>query len=69
MVREPESANDPQIGATLLTRFLKDRERAITQALIENDLRQAHRLVNGGSHGLAEFTAAYETGHRLLPEG
>ena len=68
LVREPESANDPQIAAKLLARFLKDRERAIKEALIENDLRQARRLVNGGTHGLAEFTAAYETGLRLIPD-
>ena len=68
LVREPESANDPQIAAKLLARFLKDRERAIKEALIENDLRQARRLVNGGTHGLAEFTSAYETGLRLIPE-
>lgn len=68
LVREPESANDPQIAARLLARFLKDRERAIKEALMASDLRQARRLVNGGSHGLAEFAAAYETGLHLIPE-
>ncbi len=68
LVRDPEAANDPQIAAKLLARFLKDRERPLKEALIDNNLRQARRLVNGGSHGLAEFAAAFETGLRLIPE-
>ena len=66
LIEEPELANDPDIAAKLLAKFLKNKEIQIEEALLENDLKTARRLVNGGSHGLDRFTEAYETGNTLL---
>ena len=68
LVDNPALANDPQIAARLLASFLKSREAPIKQALLENDLKMARRLVNGGSTGLDRFTEAYQIGDRLIPE-
>jgi len=68
LIENPELANDPEIAARLLAGFLKAHEARIRAALAEGDLREARRLVNGGSHGLEEFTAAYNTGLELLSE-
>ena len=68
LVEEPELANDPQIAAKLLASFLKAKETRIKEALLENDLKAARRLVNGGSHGLNRFRNAYRRGDGLLPD-
>jgi peptidoglycan L-alanyl-D-glutamate endopeptidase CwlK len=67
LIENPGLANDPEIAARLLASFLKAHEERIRAALSVGDLREARRLVNGGSHGLDEFTAAYNTGLELLP--
>ncbi len=61
-------ANGPDIAARLLARFIKSHELRIKDALLVGDLAAARRLVNGGSHGVAEFVAAYRTGQRLIPD-
>ena len=66
LVENPDLANDPDIAARLLASFLKVHEERIRAALAAGDLREARRLVNGGSHGLDDFTAAYQTGLALL---
>jgi peptidoglycan L-alanyl-D-glutamate endopeptidase CwlK len=66
LVSQPDLANDPNIAAQLLARFLKDKESAIRRALANNDLKTARRLVNGGSNGLAEFTSAVNIGQRII---
>jgi peptidoglycan L-alanyl-D-glutamate endopeptidase CwlK len=66
LIDQPELANDPQIAAKLLASFLKDHEGDIRQALRGNQLAAARRLVNGGSHGLDQFTDAYLVGDRLI---
>jgi len=66
LVNNPEAANDPEIAARLLASFLKNKERVIKEALLENDLGLARRLVNGGSHGLNRFTDAYTIGNQLI---
>jgi peptidoglycan L-alanyl-D-glutamate endopeptidase CwlK len=66
LVDQPDLANDPAIAAQLLGSFLKDKERAIKEALLEKDLKWARKLVNGGSHGLERFTEAFNTGDALL---
>lgn len=66
LLNNPDLANEPEIAAALLVSFLKDKERAIKEALLEHDLRLARRLVNGGSHGLDRFTDAYEKGNSLI---
>ena len=58
----PELANDAQIAADILAHFLKDKEHLIRQDLANGNLRAARRRVNGGSHGLQQFTAAFNTG-------
>lgn len=68
LIEEPDLANDPDIAARLLASFLKHREQRIRAALAANDLRQARRLVNGGSNGLDAFTEAYNTGLALVPD-
>jgi peptidoglycan L-alanyl-D-glutamate endopeptidase CwlK len=68
LVAHPEKANDPTIASQLLALFLKDKEQRIRDALDSDDLKKARRLVNGGSNGLPDFTDAYRTGDRILPE-
>lgn len=68
LVTNPGLANDPQVAANLLARFLGDRENQIRAALASNDLSTARRLVNGGSNGLDRFTDAFNKGKQLLPE-
>src|SRR5580704_11429185 len=58
LIENPDLANDPAIAARLLASFLKTHEERIRAALTAGNLREARRLVNGGSHGLDAFTAA-----------
>jgi peptidoglycan L-alanyl-D-glutamate endopeptidase CwlK len=67
LITNPALANQPDIAAKLLASFLKSKEQEIRNALSSNNLALARRLVNGGSHGLAEFTQAYQTGERVIP--
>ena len=62
----PERANEPALAARILAAFLQARERRIRGALLIDDLAEARRAVNGGTHGLASFTAAFRTGQRLI---
>jgi len=66
LINNPTLANDPTIAGQLLATFLKDKERQIKEALVDNDLRLARKLVNGGSHGLDRFTDAYNRGGNLI---
>jgi peptidoglycan L-alanyl-D-glutamate endopeptidase CwlK len=66
LLDEPDLANDAKIASRIIARFLKDRERSIKEALVAGDLTAARRLINGGSHGLAEFEATFSLGQRLL---
>lgn len=66
LITNPELANRPDIAARLLASFLKNKEQAIRAALRAGDLKLARKLVNGGSHGLSEFTAAYNIGKSLM---
>jgi len=68
LLEEPELANQPEIAASLLASFLKDKEIPIKQAVLEGDLRMARRLVNGGAHGVDRFIDSFETGLKLIPE-
>ncbi len=68
LVAHPERANDSDIAARLLASFIKAHELRIKEALLVDDLAGARRLVNGGSHGAAQFAEAYRTGQRLIPE-
>ena len=66
LVDRPDLANDPAIAAQLLSSFLKDKERAIKEALLEKHLKLARKLVNGCSHGLERFIEAFNIGDALL---
>ncbi len=66
LITNPDKANEPETAAKLLASFLKSKEIRIKTALLNNDLREARRLVNGGRHGLAEFSQAFRTGKALL---
>lgn len=66
LVNNPDRANEPEIAAEILAKFLKDEERAIKEALLDGSFVTARRLVNGGRHGLQEFIEAYQIGETLL---
>lgn len=68
LVESPERAGEQDIASSLLALFLGDKETAIKQALMAGDMAQARRLVNGGSHGLDQFTDAFNRGKALLPD-
>jgi peptidoglycan L-alanyl-D-glutamate endopeptidase CwlK len=68
LVDNPDMANEPEIAAKLLASFLESRQVAIKEALAEDDLKTARKLVNGGSNGLDRFTYAYRTGDGLIPD-
>jgi len=68
LVANPELANDTQIAAKLLAKFLADSEDRIREALAGNDLATARRLVNGGRNGLDRFTDAFNRGMQLIPD-
>lgn len=65
LIADPAKANDPPTAALILATFLKNQERRIRGALLIDDLTEARRAVNGGTHGLASFTTAFTTGERL----
>ena len=62
----PAAANESLIAARILAVYIKRKELRIKEALMEDDLKRARRLVNGGSHGLEPFMDAFRTGERQL---
>lgn len=68
LLRKPELANDQFYAAELLAVFLKDKERLIKLALLHNNLAEARRLVNGGSHGLDRFVETFRIGDERIPD-
>jgi peptidoglycan L-alanyl-D-glutamate endopeptidase CwlK len=66
LIADPDKANDPEIAARLLAAFIGSKEAQIMDAVLQDDLRTARRLVNGGSNGLDRFVDAYRIGQRLL---
>ncbi|HNB01823.1 MAG: peptidoglycan-binding protein [Nitrosomonas sp.] len=66
LINNPDLANDPGIAAQLLARFLKKGERKIRACLDDHDLAGARKVVNGGKHGLVEFSEAYNIGNKLF---
>ena len=67
LVGDAELANDPATAGLILAQFLKNQETTIRAALASDDLRQARKLVNGGSHGFDRFKDTYDRGLRVLP--
>jgi putative chitinase len=68
LVENPDLACDPVIAAKLMASFIKANATRIRAALGMNDLAHARQCVNGGSHGLTRFTAAFTLGMNLIPE-
>lgn len=68
LVQNPDLASDPDIAAKILAAFLRAKENQIRQALQNNELAAARRLVNGGTNGLPDFTDAIERGRGLIPD-
>jgi putative chitinase len=68
LVQNPDLANDPDVAAKILAAFLQSKKDRIRQALQASDLAEARKLVNGGSHGLADFTDAFQRGQGLVPD-
>jgi putative chitinase len=64
---QPELANDPKTAGRILGQFLKNAEIKIRKALASGDLKTARMRVNGGSHGLNNFTDAHAKGLAALP--
>lgn len=62
---QPDLIENPIISARALALFLKNKEEQIRMVLANNDLRKARRLVNGGSHGLSDFSETYTRGLKL----
>lgn len=67
LVHNPDLGCDGATAGLILAQFLKNNEAKIRAALADNDLKTARRLVNGGSLGLDDFTAAYNAGLKSLP--
>jgi predicted chitinase len=77
---QPAKANEPATAARILAVFLKDEERRIRAALaayreaqaakdgpaMAAALKMARKIVNGGSHGLDDFSAAFKRGDQLI---
>jgi predicted chitinase len=66
LVNDPEKANDPDIAAAILAQYLKNKESAVRDALKWGNMALARRTVNGGTNGLTEFTAAFNSGRHFL---
>ncbi|MBK9236177.1 MAG: hypothetical protein IPO19_09015 [Rhodoferax sp.] len=49
-----------------LRRYWQSPEAAIRTALMTNNLALARKKVNGGSHGLHEFTQSFAAGRKYL---
>lgn len=62
LIQNPDLANDPLLAARLLAAFLRDKAAVIEQALARRDFATARKAVNGGTHGLSQFTQAFERG-------
>ncbi len=65
LVNDPLLAHKREIAAKVLASFLKASETAIRSALRNSRLDLARKAVNGGSHGLGDFTEAFTAGQNL----
>lgn len=67
LVGSPDLGCDGATAGLILAQFLKNAESRIRKALATDNLADARKAVNGGSHGLDAFTAAYQAGAKSLP--
>jgi hypothetical protein len=68
LIAQPSLANDPTTAGLILAQFLKNAEAAIRQALANENLLKARKLVNGGSHGFDRFRDTFDKGMAILPQ-
>ena len=66
LAANPDKANDPATAGLILAKFLKNKEAQVRAALAAKDLKQARKLVNGGSHGFDRFSDAFSLGEAAL---
>ena len=66
LVNHPEMANSPDVAAKVLAQFIKNHEPAIRDALDQNDLAAARRLVAGSIFGLSRFSDAFHKGQEQI---
>lgn len=69
LVVDPVKANESEIAAKILARFLKNKETKIRDQLelgTLEGLKAARKLVNGGHHGFDRFKNVYEDALQLL---
>lgn len=59
LLDDPDSACAPEVAACLLAAYLDANKDRLTKALAKNDLDAARKVVNGGSHGLEQFTDTF----------
>lgn len=65
LVEHPDSACAPEVAACLLAAYLAEHRDKLAQALAQNDLATARKVVNGGRHGLDRFTDTYLKAQKL----
>jgi len=66
LISNPEKAAEPAVAAAILVRFFKEREDLFVQALSQNDLARAGRLVTGVPSQLQRVNARYAVYLELL---
>ncbi len=68
LVSQPAMANDPATAGLILAQFLKNSETRIRNDLASDDLLDARKAVNGGSHGFPQFKDTFTQGLAALPQ-
>lgn len=68
LLNHPDLACDPAIAGKVLAQYLKDHEPKIRAALVAGDMEAARRAVNGGLHGIIQFTSAMQSAWDILPD-
>lgn len=66
LIYTPDKANDPEVASKLLAAFLKDREKALREALRQNKPAEACKVVFGGYYHLEKFIDTFQTGYGLI---
>jgi hypothetical protein len=64
----PDLANAPEVAALLLAVYLSDHADKFRSAVAAGDLPAARKLVNGGSHGIANFRSVFELAESVWPQ-
>jgi hypothetical protein len=67
LIADPDLGCDGATAGLILAQFLKNAEARLRADLAANNLADARKAVNGGSHGLADFEDAYHKGLASLP--